>query len=171
VYWLARPPILRYVAAVAVLLVAVVWDLWPEAVVRHPFAATRVPAGAPFEGAIEWRTVPDGLLPEVEPVGVAMVDLAAGEPVLPSHVGRAPVPDGWWVVSLEVPSGVRVGAEVRVAVTSPGSSEAALIRGIVVAGTPDGVGATGGVAVPEAEAALVAAAASGGRVAVLAGSG
>ena len=162
---------LRYVAAAVVVLAAVVWDLWPEATVRHPFAAGAITAGSTFDGAVEWRSIPTGVLPHVDPMGVAMVDLAEGEPILPSHVGEAPVPDGWWVVSLAVPRGTRVGSEVRVAVTSPAVAEATLVRGVVVAGTPDAPGAVGSVAVPEGDAGLVAAAAAGGRATVLVGSG
>jgi hypothetical protein len=162
---------LRYVAAGALVLAAMAWDLWPEATVRHPFAVRPVTAGSPFDGAVEWRSIPSGVLPDVDPTGVAMVDLAAGEPILPSHVGEAPVPDGWWVVSLAVPRGARVGSEVRVAVTSPAVAEATLVRGVVVAGTPDGPGAVGSVAVPEGDAGLVAAATAGGRATVLVGSG
>lgn len=169
-YWLAPPPTLRYLAAVAILLVAVVWDLWPESTVQHPFVATDLTAGSPVAGAIEWRPVPKGVLPEVDADGVVLVDVAKGEPLVPSHLGVAPIPAGWWVVALDVPASTPIGTEVRVAVTSPASNEATLIRGVVVSGAADGPGGKGSVAVPEADAGLVAAAAAGGRVTVLAGS-
>ncbi len=167
-YWLAPLPIRRYLAAVLLVAAALAWDLRPSPTVAHPFAATPLVAGTEIgEAMIRWERIPAGLLPPVDVAGLVRAPVAAGEPLLPSHLDTAPAaPSGWWTVPLDLPASAVAGTAVRVAITSPGADDANLIPGVVVrAGDASGRG--GAVAVPEADAGRVAAASAGGRTLVL----
>ncbi len=170
-YWLAPPPTRRYVAAALLVLAAVTWDLVPEPTTEYPYAGSELVAGTPVDEAdIRWRRVASRVLPVTVPHGVLRVDVAEGEPLLPSHLTDVPVPEGWWVVEVEVPPGAVVGGPVRVAVTATGALEATLVEGVVVRGSAGRLGGSpGAVAVPESASALVAAAARSNQLVVLAG--
>lgn len=139
--------------------------------VEHPFAGSDLVAGTPLADAdLRWRSVPRGLLPEVEADGILVVDVVEDEALMPSHRSEVAIPPGWWVVEVEVPPGAVVGGTVRVAVTAAGASEATLVEGVVVRGSAGGLGGSpGAVAVPEAASALVAAAARSNQLVVLSG--
>ncbi len=74
VYWLPRPPYLRWAAAALLVLGALAWDLRSPAVELRPFASRPVRAGEALDAsAVAWREVPAGLLalPQVDPGGAA----------------------------------------------------------------------------------------------------
>lgn len=128
-YWLQRPPYLRWAAAALLIVGAGWWDLRSSATTQYPFAATEILQGTELDAqAIEWRSV-RGFPEPPDPRGVAAVDIPAGQPltaaVLGSHVV---VPDGWWIVPLDVP-GALPGDEVLVVITDPQLS----VPGMVVA--------------------------------------
>ncbi len=45
-FWLARPPYLRWAAAAAVVVAALVWDLRGTGDILYPFAARAIAGGA-----------------------------------------------------------------------------------------------------------------------------
>ncbi|MFQ5948865.1 MAG: SAF domain-containing protein, partial [Acidimicrobiia bacterium] len=69
-------------------MAAAVMDFRRTPTTTHPFLTEKVEAGAAIgAGDLAWRRVPEGLLPLpdlLEPVAAS--DLAAGEPLLPSHL-------------------------------------------------------------------------------------
>ncbi len=167
-FWLARPPYLRWAAACVLVVTAFVLDLAPPATVAHPFAVADLPAGAEVtEGDVIFRQVPAGLLDPVTLPFVTGRPVAEGEPVLASdRAAGPPVPEGWWSIELPVPAGTRAGTEVRL-VTGGGEP----VPGIVVAApVADGFSEPMAlVAVPGDAADSVAAAAADRRVTVLLG--
>jgi hypothetical protein len=172
VFWLARPSYLRWAGAILLVAVSLYFEVRPVPGVLHPFATRNLSAGSELdEGSIDWRRVPQGLLPEVETQGVLRIDVIAGEALSPSMVGHQPVaPTGWWALEIPVPSGTRNGAEVRLVVdtrTKPRVIPGVLIRMIDSGGFE---GTTGLVAVPESEVGSAAAAAADSTLEVLVGS-
>jgi len=167
VYWLQRPPYLRWASAGLLLLVAAAWDLSGEPTRNHPFLITPVAAGSPItDDLLVWRPVPAGML-ELPDLGgsVAAVDLAAGDPLTPSVLGSPVVaPAGWWAVPLAIGRHADAGDEVMLVTIDP----ALTIPGIVV--EPESGDAysldfrPAVVAVPGDVAPLVAAAAGEGRL-------
>jgi hypothetical protein len=138
----------------------------------HPFARSSLNAGNELdESSIVWRKVPKGLLPEVDPQGVLRIEIMAGEPIVPSMVGGAPVaPEGWWAIEIPVPSGTTIGSEVRLVVDTRTTPR--VIPGIVIrlAEGDSFEGTLGLVAVPEGEVGATAAAAADSSLEVLVGS-
>jgi pilus assembly protein CpaB len=134
-------------------------------------ATAELVPGEPLAGRTEVRarpspTVPATALRAVEPGAVARQHVAPGEVVVTGDVAAtaAPatlVPDGWSAVAVAeaVPTGVAVGDRVGVA----GGGVVLAVEGVVV-GRP---GEAVLVAVPDDEAAAVAAASSAGDVALL----
>ncbi len=168
-FWLTRPPYLRWAAAALMLVGAMVWDLRGRAGEPYPFAARPITAGATItETDVVWRTVPGDLLatPDLS-APVASRAIAAGEPILPSALDAdGGIPDGWWSVPVALPAATTVGARVRLIVPGPGVES----NGIVMAvGTEDlfAVGGSGLVAVPPEHAPTVALAAMEGTLIVL----
>lgn len=167
-FWLRRPPYLRWIGAGVLLLIGLVMDLRGPAVERYPFAAEPIGPGDAVTSAIEWRDVPVGLLPEWrQPVsGVMGTNLAAGDPVLPSSLADVTVPEQWWSVSLPLPVKTAPGTSIRV--RQPLTGE--LIEGVVVdSGADNGFGVIGMVAFPATHAAKVADAAAADALVVMVG--
>jgi len=169
VFWLTRPPYLRWAAAAAIVLGAFVWDLHGEATTAYPFAARSIPSGAALSDAdVTWKDLPSGVLalPDLSDP-VTSRSLAAGEPIVPSALGGpSPVPDGWWSVPVPLPPTASPGARARlVAATPPVETD-----GVVVS-APGGdllsYAETGMVAVPPEAATAVAVAAGEGTLIVL----
>jgi hypothetical protein len=166
VYWLQRPPYLRWAAALALVLGAAAWDLRPAVTDLHPFLTAPVRAGEPIVDW-EWRAVPSGVLPDpISPSGAAAaVDLPADTPLIEPTL-RSPIaaPPGWWEVPVAVGAHASAGDEVLLVVVDPPTT----VAGIVVTaqqGDPyslDYVPAA--VAVPAEFAPLVAAASAGGTL-------
>ena len=171
-FWLTRPPYLRWAAAAAVVLAALLWDLRDEAEAPYPFAVSAIAAGTPItESMVEWRNLPEGALafPDLSDP-VAARDLPAGEPIVPSAVSGAPiVPDGWWSVPVPLSQGAVPGSQVRLIDALSGLE----VDGFVVAAGSDdlmSVDTSGLVAVPPDAAAAIAIAAAEGSLVVLLGS-
>ncbi len=168
VLWLQTPPWGRWLAAGLIVLGSLWVELRPQPSVEHPFASQEILAGAEIG---DWNTVlrlvPAGLLESVPPDGVALTDIAPGEPVLASSVGdqSGETPAGWWSVEMALPISARPGDEAQVVLLEAGST----VPAVVVAGsTDDPLGSgLGIVAVPGDHAADVAAAAVEGRVAIM----
>jgi hypothetical protein len=108
----------------------------------------------------------------VEPTGVAAIGISKGDLLLSSHVAAVAPPDGWWVVLLPVPPGVRPGTDLRVVLlTADPTKEPEAVPGLVIV-PPDRASSgfgdpEGSVAIPEDAVERVAAAVSAGRVIVL----
>lgn len=169
--WLLRPPYLRYAAAALIILGALYLDLRPAPEVDHPFLTTGVPAGAMIGPAdVEWRSIPSGTLPAVEPAGVAVADLPAGTPLVAALLMTAPsIPDGWFALEIPVPDLATPGSPVRIVVDAETWTDA-----VVIALAPEsndflGQGNNALVAVPGDAAAIVAEATRTGSVTVLLG--
>ena len=156
-------------AAAAVVLAALVWDLRDEAEAPYPFAAAGIAAGTPItDSMVEWRNLPEGAmaLPDLSDP-VAARDLPAGEPIVPSAVsGPAAIPAGWWSVPVPLSSGAIPGSPVRLIDTASGLQTDGLV---VAAGADDlmSIDTSGLVAVPPDSAADVAVAAGQGTLVVL----
>ena len=166
-YWLPRPPYLRWAAAVLVILGALAWDLRAPAAELRPFAARPLRAGEALDAsAVAWREVPAGLLAASDLEGAAAaVDLAAGDPLVAAVLGHgAAVPEGWWEVPLAVGAHAAPGDEVLLVVTDPPLT----VRGLVVSAQQGDAYSLdyrpAVVAVPEEAAAVVAAAAAAGAL-------
>lgn len=172
-FWLARPPYLRRVGAGLAVVVALWFELVPEATVLHPFAKTDLTAGATVTpGDFEMRVVPPGILPGVEPDGVLATPLARGEPLTPGMIAQTPaVPAGWWALDVPIPAGVGAGTEVRLVVDQEQIPRVVIGLVVRVQAVDDFDGNVALVAVPEADAAAAASAVAQGSVAVLVGSG
>jgi hypothetical protein len=169
VFWLARPPYLRWVAIGAMIAVAIVVDLGDRRTESAPFAARDIARGdAVMETSIRWRDVPVGLMSTMIPKdAVAVRDIAEGEPITAGAVTvHRPPPDGWWTLELEIPDTATQGRRARVVVSDPVLATEALVVS-VSAGGRFGGGATGLVAVPPDFADQIARAAAKGRVSVL----
>ncbi|MCB2223739.1 MAG: hypothetical protein KQH83_06140 [Actinobacteria bacterium] len=166
-YWLQRPPYVRWAAAALLVAGAAAWDLRPEPTASHPFLTSAVPAGTEITPAhLEWRRVPDGLLPPVDGAGaVAAADLEEGDPLVPSMLTRTvAAPEGWWEVPVEAGTRARPGDRVMLVVVDP----PAAVVGIVLAaqeGDPYSLGyRPAAVAVPAEDAPLIAAASAQGAL-------
>ena len=166
-YWLPRPPYLRWAGAALLLLGALAWDLRGPALEVRPFAARAVAAGEPIDAAaVEWREVPAGLLPSPDLTGAAaVVDLAAGDPLLPALLGtRVAIPDGWWEIPVAVGTHAAAGDAVMLVITDP----PATVQGLVVSPQQGDAYSLdyrpAVVAVPAEAAGLVASAAAAGSL-------
>lgn len=172
VFWLARPSYFRWAAAVLLIAFSFYFEVRPDPGILHPFAATNLAVGTALDDAmVDWRKVPQGLLPEVDPHGVLRIDVSAGEPLTPSMVGGTPVaPEGWWAIEIPIPAGTTIGAEVRLVVDTRATPR--VIPGVVVrvVESDSFEGTMGLVAVPELEVGAAAAAAADSSLEVLVGS-
>lgn len=169
-FWLSRPPYLRWMAAVLVVVAAGAWELRPRPQVSHPFAATDLPAGTVLSAdSFERRLVPAGLLPVVEPTGTLLHALEDGEPLLPSHLAGVAIPEGWWAVEVPVPAGATPGMLVKVVVVSSDGRPPLTSDGVVSSvGSTDSLNENLAlVAVPADNAEAIASAALVGELAVL----
>ena len=165
-FWLTRPPYLRWAAGILIGTVAVVAEFRPPTTTPHPFAVVDIPAGTLVERAdVTFRDVPVGLFDAVElPVTVSR-PVAAGHPLLrePETVTSA-VPDGWWALTIDLAEGITPGTSVRLALPDR------TVDGIVVDRFEGSFGEQAGlVAVPSDATGAVAAAVRDGSVVVFAG--
>ena len=168
-FWLTRPPYVRWAVAAAIVIGALLWDLRGSAQILYPFASTAIAAGTPItDSQVVWRSIPVGAMemPDLtDPI--ASRDVAAGEPIVPSAVsGVSMIPDGWWSVPVPLPSVAMPGARVRLV----GTETSFEIDGIVVSVAGEDLlsfSESGLVAVPPAYAAVVAIASRDGTLIVL----
>ncbi len=166
--WLQTPPWGRWIAATLIVAVATWVELRPDPSVAHPFATVDIVAGEEVgDWNSELREVPAGLMGEVVLDGVALVDIAGGDPILASHLGPNDegIPSGWWQFDTTVPQGADRGDEARVVLLDTSQSIEAVVAA-VASEDPLGSG-MGSVAVAPEHAAEVAAAAAEGRIAIL----
>lgn len=113
---LARPPIVRWIAALAIVTGALVWEASARRTQPYPFAASSLRPGVVVtDDAIEWRDVPVGTM-TVPDLGDARTTTAvtAGDPLTPSTVthGRV-IPASWWVIPMALPPGIAERSAVR----------------------------------------------------------
>jgi hypothetical protein len=171
VYWLARPSYWRWAVAILLVGTSVYFELRPTPTVDHPFAGADLAAGADIAQAeITWLPVPVGVLPETALEGFLLVDVASGQPLVPSVLDPAPsIPTGWWAISVPVPEGSVPGTEVRLVVDVRGTPR--VVPGLVVRTFEEATieGTTALVAIPEGDAGAVAAALADGALSVLVG--
>lgn len=168
-FWLSRPPYLRWFLAVSVLAAAVVLEVRPDRTVPHPFTIEPIGVGELIdESVVMWRDVPAGLLHPVSLPSTASRPFESGEPVLagadPSSGSETGIPEGWWALEVDIPLGARAGMSVKV-VTPIGSAQ-----GVVVDVRDGDFGERSGlIAVPEPSADMVAMAVADSTVAILVG--
>jgi len=165
-FWLTRPPFLRWFAAAAVIAGAAYMDLTGPPGESYPFVAE--PADTGQSVAVEWRRVPRGVLPPHADVsGVARQHLKAGTPLVAGLLEAAPVvPGNWWAVSVELPITATAGDDVMITTRAPDLQ----VVGIVVApSTSTGFGSAtpGLVAFPPDRAAAIANAIAEQRATIL----
>ncbi len=171
VFWLERPPYVRWVAAALLLAGAAAMDLTERAESPFPFVVSALAGGEPITpGDVEWRNVPTGLLGRpATPRGVAAHDLDVGDPLVAGAVADASaVPTGWWSVPIELPESASVGDRVRLVSLEPALD----VEGVVAQPSQSSAFSTrlpGLVAVPHDRAGSVARAAGSGRLVVLLG--
>jgi len=172
-YWLARPPYLRRVGAVLIVVVAVWFEMAPEPTVPHPFAKVDLPTGMPVTPAdFELRPIPPGILPPVDPEGVLAIAISSGDPLVPGMISNSGlVPDGWWALDVPIPAGVSAGTEVRLVVDQEEVPRVVVGLIVRVQESDSFEGSVGLVAVPEGDAAAAATAVARGTAAVLVGAG
>jgi hypothetical protein len=167
VFWLSRPPYIRWALAGLVVLVGLLVEFRPAQTVAHPFAAETIGVGETVdESRVIWRDVPVDLLAPVMLPATATRRIEPGEPVLGGAPAGDPgaIPAGWWAIELGVPAGATTGMAVKL-VSDTGATDGLVIE------TRDGDFGerTGLVAVPGDSAQLVARASLDGSVAVLLG--
>jgi hypothetical protein len=173
-----RPPYLRWIAAASIVLIAFAFEVDSRSMGLHPFLLNDVAPGEVIdEAAIEWREVPNGLLPIPDLDNpVAAHQLRQGDPLIVGSVtADSLVPIGWWSIPLNLPASARLGGWVRLillASPDPGqtASAAGSVDGIVVElGEADAfsVSEAGLVAVPPSSANEVALAAAEERLMIL----
>ena len=168
VLWLSRPPYLRWIAAGAIVLAALVWDLSKRQSESFPFAATAILAGTAItEDLIEWRPLPEGSVPVPLLSGVsATADIDAGDPLTRSVLSQtSQLPEGWWSIPIDIPYGIPVGAAIRVVL--PDGSAATGVVTQPASNDGFGVPSPGTVGFPAAVADTVAQLVSVGDVVIL----
>lgn len=170
--WLSSPPWARWILVGLVFVAVIFAEFRPPSTAGHPFATRTIASGEVVSAAnTQIRQVPVGLLDAIPEGSVTSRTVEAGAPLTPADVaaGTRDVPEGWWVITLDVPVGARVGDRVRVVVVDTGL----VVDGFVAASAdPDPfANRGGGVAIPGDHAALVAGAAANGRVVVLVSTG
>lgn len=148
--WLDRPPVLRWVAAAALVAVAAWSELAPPPTSEQNFLVEEVAAGTRVESHhVERRSVPVGVVETVEPSGVAASDLQAGEPLVASMLTDIEIPQGWVVLSASVPSHAPPGGSATAIIVGRDTAPMEFPALVVAAGTTDPFGEDGGtVAVP-----------------------
>ncbi len=164
-FWLRRPPYLRWSIAGLILLLGLVVESRSAPTVRYPFTGSFIAAGTAIDDDIVWRDIPAGLLPawpgSIE--GPAATAIEAASPLLPASVATTAIPVDWWAVSIPLPSPVAPGVHIRVVL-----SDGTVIEGIVIDGDIDtGFSTAGTVAFPPTDAPLVAASASNDALVVM----
>lgn len=167
-FWLSRPPYLRWALAAILVVTGLVMEVTPESTTRHPFAAHDLAVGDPIdETTVTWRDVPRGLFEPVVLPAVAGRPMLAGDPILlgdTSDTASSGIPAGWWAVEVDLPAGAHPGMSVKLV------TDTAAVDGVVIEVTDGDFGERPGlIAVPETAAEGVAMAALDASVMVLLG--
>ncbi len=168
--WLQPPPVLRWLAA-GLLIAAAAWsEFAPPPGVEITVLARDVSAGTTLgPDLVQTRRVPEPGFDTVAPHGVALIDLQAGDPLLPTMVSEVVVPTGWVTIDAELPKQAQPGqAAVAVVITTgEGASPIEFPAIVVEAGAPDAFGTgAGSIAVPSDRVAQAGEAVAEGRLVV-----
>ncbi len=168
-WWLQPIAWFRWSIAGLVVVAVIVVELGEPPTIAYPFAADAIEAGvAADEASIEWREVPEGLLPHAQLAGSVRTDIDAGSPITPDRLtATSTVPADWWVIELPVGRTATVGAEIRIVVLDPRTTVTGVLTGLP---EPDPFGGDllGAVAIPPDSADLVARAAANDAVVTMA---
>lgn len=168
--WLERPPILRWAGALLLVLVAAWSEFAPPPATTMAFLSTDVTAGTLLtDDLIERRRVTSPGFTTVDPQGVAVTDLKAGDPLVASMIAKTTIPDGWLLIAAPLPHHARPGMPATgVILPEDDVGEPAQFPAFVVeSSSTDPFGeATGTLAVPEQWLGRAAAAAGSGRLVV-----
>lgn len=166
--WLERPPVLRWIGAALLVLVAAWSELAPPPTTPAVFLTTDVAVGTPLDDShVTRRQVPRGAVETVEPVGVAAADLRAGDPLVASMVAEASIPAGWVLIEAPVPAHAAPGSEATGVIVGDGAAPVEFPALVVAAGAGDPFGgSTGTLAVPAEWIGPAAAASAAGRLVV-----
>lgn len=161
-YWLQRPPYLRWAAATLLVLVVLWSEFAPDGMALHPYLTEDVRAGTSLEEVVSYRETPAGVLTEVDLTGmVARHPLPADTPLTPAMVADPDrlAPSDWFTVVASVPNSASVGTRARlVTVENPGKS----VSGIVLSADEEGE-----IAIPPGSAEVIATALRHGSLEVL----
>ncbi|MGA7270051.1 MAG: SAF domain-containing protein [Acidimicrobiia bacterium] len=168
--WLQPPPLLRWLAA-GLLIAAAAWsEFAPESGVEITVVSRDVAAGAALgPEMVETLRMPDPGFETAAPHGVAMIDLRAGDPLLPTMVSEVSIPAGWVIIDAHLPERARPGQAAVAVVTTAGDGvqPVEFPAMVVEAGTSDAFGTeTGAIAVPPEWVALAGQAVAEGRLVV-----
>lgn len=148
--WLERPPILRWLAATALVVVTAWVELAPPAGVPHYFLAHDVAAGTPLNASmVEVKYVPAPPFETVPAGGMAIVDLRKGDPLTPSVISEVVVPPDWVLIAAPLPDHAVAGAAATGLILDPDATPLQFPAVVVAAGGDDPFGPGGGtLAVP-----------------------
>lgn len=171
-FWMTRPPYLRWAAAAAILAVGFVIELRPSDSIEVPVTTVDVAAGSVLDPSdVVWRDAPADLFSTVDLPATVTRRVPAGSVVTPADLrsGSEPIPPGWWSIQLPVPAGTTPGDDVLAVIVSDTATTS--VRGRVASEVlDDGFSALDGlVAFAPADAVAVAEAAMENRVTVLLG--
>ncbi len=153
--------------AAACLVVVAAWsELSPPPTVPAAFLTADVAAGTPLgPDVVHHRRVPVGIVDTVDPVGFAVTDLEAGDPLVASMVTEVDIPDGWMLIEAPVPMGAAPGTAARAVIRADGSPPLEIEAVVVRAGEDDPFDTAGGVvALPAEWMAVAATAVAEGRM-------
>ncbi len=169
-YWLRRPPFLRWLIAASLVVTGLAFEMDCGETERYPFAAAAIEAGSSIGEAIEWRDVPVGLLPAwlEPPGGIAGYDIGAGDPLVPNLRSSYTTPAGWWSIPMPLPVATVPGTPLRLLDSLTGEQ----MDGVVdKAGLDDGFETTAMVAFPPEAAPRAAQAVASDAFVVMIGHG
>jgi hypothetical protein len=171
-YWLARPPYARRLAAVIIVVASVAMDLRAMGTTEHPFALADLTPGTIVDiDDVEMRMVPDGMLPMVELPLHLTRPVGAGEPLTPSLASSsgAAVPGGWVSMFLDIPFEVASGSGLLLIGAATETNPTLEVDAIVVSSRPSDGFAPGGVlvAIPRGAVGEIVGAHQDGRLTVL----
>lgn len=166
--WLERPPILRWLAATALVAVTAWVELAPPPGVPHYFLTNDVAAGTRLTASmVEVRHVAAPGFETVSATGMAIVDLRAGDPLTPAVISEVVVPPDWALIAAPLPDHAVPGASATGLILDPEGTPLEFPALVVTAGGDDPFGPGGGtLAVPPAWLSRAAAAVAEDRLVV-----
>lgn len=166
---------LRWVAVILVLIIAIYADLRPPGTEPHPFAVTDITPGSVLDGSVyEMRDVPIGLFESIDIETLhetpAPSRVKSGDPLLASMIAneQPTIPSGWLLIETDLPASAVPGLSALI-VSIVDEQDHWSVPAVVasVTNVDDFGDAVGSVAVPSDDAARVAAAAGRGETTVV----